>query len=78
MAEVTELARAELAALKFLDDLALAKCLREKLGRRRIIQSKDKMGVELVEEGLLSDPPMATSKYPTCGQVKIPQATVGE
>src|SRR5262245_30071935 len=50
---VSKVTRAELTALELLDHLALAKCLRQKLGRRRIVQAKNKMYVEIVEKGLL-------------------------
>src|SRR5213594_4408572 len=50
---VAEVARAELAALEFLDNLPLTKGLRQKLGRRRIVQAKDEMHVEIVEERFL-------------------------
>src|SRR5436309_377721 len=50
---VAQVARAELAALELLDNLPLAKGLRQKLGRRGVGQAEAEMHVEIVEEGLL-------------------------
>ena len=50
---IAQVTGTELAASEFLNDLALAKSLREKLGRGRIIQTKDQMEVEVIEESFL-------------------------
>ena len=49
---VAQVAGAELAALELLDNFPLAKGLRQKLGRRGVVQAEDEMHVEIVEEGL--------------------------